>query len=160
MESHATRLTQAHIHLDRLTHNLRLIAAEAPGASLWPVVKANAYGHGAQIVARHLVESGHRTLCVADVAEAMELKDASIDASYIVLSATLPEHGEALVANGFEAVVCTRDMVEALARESKKAQREMSLHVKVDTGMGRIGIRPDDVSAFLAHCREFPTLRV
>ncbi len=160
MQSHATRLTQAHIHLDRLAHNLRLIAGEAPGASIWPVVKANAYGHGAEIVARHLVESGHRTLCVADVAEAMELKDASIDASYIVLSATLPEHSEALVAHGFEAVVCTRDMVEALARESKKAGREMSLHVKVDTGMGRIGIRPIEVMAFLAHCREFPSLRV
>ncbi len=159
MGSH-TRLTRAVIHLDRLTHNLRLLAAESQGAALWPVVKANAYGHGAEIVAGHLIESGYGTLGVADLAEAVTLKDARIDARFIILSATLPEHSQALVEHDLEPVVGTRDMVEALARDAAHAGRQVSLHVKVDTGMGRIGIAPEDVPAFLEHCASFPALRV
>ena len=160
MECDATRLTRAVIHLDRLTHNLRLLAEESQGAALWPVVKADAYGHGAEIVARHLVGSGYATLAVADVAEAAALKNAGIDASYIVLSATLPAHSQALVEHGFEPVVCTREMVEALARDAANRGCQVLLHVKVDTGMGRIGIAPEDVAAFLEHCASFPALHV
>jgi alanine racemase len=160
MAAHEHRLTQALIHVDRLTHNLRLLQAEVGERALWPVIKANAYGHGAHIVARHLVSLGYRTLAVADVAEAAAVADAEIAATCIVLSATLPEHAEALVAYRCEPVVCTLEMAEALARAATRAGQRVPVHVKVDTGMGRIGIRPEDAPGFLDRLRAYPALRV
>lgn len=63
-------LTHALIHLDNLTHNVRLLEEVVGGRPLCPAIKANAYGHGAENVARHLVALGHDTLCVAHVSEA------------------------------------------------------------------------------------------
>jgi alanine racemase len=160
MDHCINRLRQVLIHLDRLTYNVRLLQAQVGKCSLWPVIKANAYGHSAEIVARHLVRLGYRTLGVADVAEAAALTDAGIDATFLILSALLPEHSEALVAYGCEPVVCTFEMIESLARAAQKAGKRVAVHLKVDTGMGRIGIRPEEVPAFLERCRAFPALRV
>jgi alanine racemase len=156
----ASRLTRVYLHLDRLTHNLQLLQAQVGAVPLWPVIKANAYGHGAAPVARHLCALGYRTLGVADVAEAVFLADKGIDVTCVVLSATLPEHSEALVAYGCEPVVCTREMADALARAASTQGRRVSVHVKVDTGMGRVGIRPDEFAGFIEHCRALPGLHV
>jgi alanine racemase len=153
-------LTQAVIQLDHLAHNVRLLQDLVGGRPLWPTIKANAYGHGAEIIARHLVDLGCDTLCVAHVSEAIALLEADIRATFITLSATLPEHAEALVASGCEPVVCTTDMVETLAEEAEKAQKVVKVHLKADTGMGRIGIRPEEIPEFLAHCRTLPRLQV
>lgn len=156
----ASRLTKAFVHLDRLTRNLRLLQAQVGTCAVWPVIKGDAYGHGAQIVARHLVGLGYRTVGVADLEEAAALVDAGIAATIIVLSATLPEHSEALVAYGCEPVVCTLEMAESLARAAERMGTRISVHLKVDTGMGRIGIRPDQVPEFLECCRHLPALQV
>lgn len=156
----ARRLARAYIHLDRLTHNVRLLQERVGRRQLWPVIKGDAYGHGARIVASHFVRLGYRTLAVADVDEALALIDAGVEATFLVLSATLPEHSQALVALGCEPVVCTREMAEALARDAAAAGRRISVHVKVDTGMGRLGIRPAEVPGFLDRCRALPGLRV
>jgi alanine racemase len=148
------------VHLDRLTRNLRLLQDLAGNRAVWPVIKGDAYGHGARIVARHLVDIGYRTLGVADLEEAVALIDAGIEATIVVLSAALPEHSEALVAYGCEPVLCTLEMAESLARAAARTGRRVSVHLKVDTGMGRIGIRPDEVPAFLERCRGWPALRV
>ena len=71
--------TQARIHLDRLTHNVGLLQELAGDRPMWPAIKANAYGHGAVIIARHLVELGYTTLCVAHAREAIHLSEAGID---------------------------------------------------------------------------------
>lgn len=160
MTYHINRLRQVLIHLDHLTHNVQLLQTQVGRRALWPVIKANAYGHDAELVARHLVHLGYHRLGVADVAEAAALADAGIDATFLILSALLPEHSEALVAYGCEPVVCTYEMVEALARAAQKAGKRIDVHLKIDTGMGRIGIRPDEVLTFLDHCRAFPSLRV
>jgi len=160
IEASARHLTRAYIYLDNLTHNLRLLQSLAGSAAVWPVLKANGYGHDATIVASHLVRQGCHTLCVADVEEAVSLVDAGVKASFLILSATLPQHSEALVAYGCEPVVCTLDMVESLAGAASKAGRRLAVHLKVDTGMGRLGIRPEDVLSFLDRCRDFPSLRI
>jgi alanine racemase len=159
-DPHAWHQTKAFIRLDHLTHNLRLLQMQVGTVPLWPVLKANAYGHDARIVATHLVRRGYTTLCVADVDEAIALIKAGVHATFVVLSATLPHHSEALAACGCEPVVCTLEMVQALAQAAEKVGRRLSIHLKVDTGMGRIGIHPWEVSAFLERCRDFPTLRV
>ena len=159
-EPRARHLTQAFIHLDRLSHNLSLLQAQAGKASIWPVLKANAYGHDAAIIANYLIRKGYSTLCVADVEEAVALADAGAHATFVVLSATLPEHAAALVSHNCEPVVCTFEMVAALAREAEHYGKRISVHVKVDTGMGRLGIRPQEVLSFLGRCAGLPALRV
>jgi alanine racemase len=159
-EPRVRHLTKAFIHLDHLTHNLRLLQTQVGSVPLWPVLKANAYGHDAEIVAAHLVRLGYTTLCVADVDEAIALAEAGIQATFIVLSASLPQHSEALVAYGCEPVVCTLEMVEALARAADKIGHGVAVHLKVDTGMGRMGIQPQEVQAFLDRCLDFPALWV
>lgn len=152
--------TRALIHLDRLTHNVRLLQDIVRGRPLWPAIKANAYGHGAEIVARHLVARGCNTLCVAHAPEALALRQAGVDATFIILSAALPSQTEAIVAGGFEPVICTTGMADALAAAAERQGREVAVHLKVDTGMGRIGIAPDEVASFLDHCRNLSRLRV
>ena len=155
--SHPTR---AVLHLDRLAHNLRLLRDLAGGRPVWPAVKADAYGHGAVAVARALVARGCDTLCVAHSVEAEELAMAGVRARFLLMSAALPEASEAIVAHGFEPALCTRESAEALAAAAARAGRRVDVHVKVDTGMGRIGVRPDELAGFLAFCRTLPGLRV
>ena len=153
-------LTQAFINLDHLTHNVCLLQELVGPRPMWPAIKANAYGHGMEIIARHLVHLGYDTLCVAHITEAISLREAGIDARLILLSATLPEHSEAIIACNSEPAVCTLEMVAALSHHAQKASKQVSVHLMVDTGMGRIGIYPDEVPAFLDQCSTFPALRV
>lgn len=160
MVAQTGNLTKAYIHLDRLTHNLGLLQALVGARPMWPAIKANAYGHGMQIVARHLIAGGYDTLCVAYVSEAMELIDAGIEARYLLLSATLPEHSEWIVKNRCEPALCNHEMLEALAKAAEKLAEPISVHLMVDTGMGRIGLQPEEVPAFLERCQAFPSVKV
>ena len=156
VDPQTSRLTRVYLHLDRLSHNMKLLQRQVGDRALWPCIKANAYGHGALIVARHLIRLGYETLGVADVGEAVELIDSGVEATFIVLSAMLPEHSEALIAYNCEPVVCTSEMVDALSKGAMKMGKRVVIHIKVDTGMGRIGIRPDQVSQFLKYCGNCP----
>lgn len=158
MDYRTSHVTQAFIHLEHLAHNMRVLQELVGHRPLWPVLKANAYGHGADIIGHHLVHLGYTHLCVAHVAEAIELVEAGVQATIIVLSATLPANSEYFVAYGFEPVVCTLEMIESLARAAARTGRRIAVHLKVDTGMGRIGIQPEAVTAFLDRCRAFPTV--
>jgi alanine racemase len=160
LDYHTSYLTRAFINLDHLTHNMNLLKALAGNRPLWPAIKANGYGHGAEIIGRHLIRLGYKTLCVAHVEEAIDLVEAGLEATFIVLSATLPENSEYVVAYGCEMVVCTLEMVEGLARAASKAGKRVALHLKVDTGMGRIGIRPDELIDFLERCADLPEVYV
>jgi alanine racemase len=160
MPSGPKHLSRAYINLDHLTHNLRLLQEMTGERPMWPAIKANAYGHGMEIVARHLTSLGFDTLCLAHITEAIQLKEDGIQARLLLLSATLPEHSEAIVAYDCEAAVCTMEMLQALAQGASKAGKQVNVHIKVDTGMGRTGIRPDEVPAFLEGCRRFESLRV
>ncbi len=157
---HTSPLTRATIHLDRLSHNLRLLQELAGGRPLWPAVKANAYGHGMVPVARHLVAQGCATLCVAHVSEAEALADAGVTARVLLFSATLPEHSEAVVRLGCEPAVCTLEFAAALSRDAQRLDRPVTIHLMVDTGMGRVGIRAEDAPAFLERCAALPGLHV
>lgn len=152
--------TRALVHLDRLTHNLELLRELAGGTPLWPAVKANAYGHGAALVGRHLVALGCDTLCVAHAEEALELRESGVDATFVVMSAWLPEQAEVFVEHGFEPVVTGLESVEALSRAAARSGRQGVVHLAVDTGMGRIGIPPERVADFLERCRKHEGVRV
>jgi alanine racemase len=152
--------TWLEVHLDRLEHNLRLLAEIARGRPLWPVIKSNAYGHGVVGVARALVDFGYDTLSVARVSEALELVEAGLRSRIVLLSPCLPEEAETVVTHGFEPSVCRRDTLDALSAAAEGLGRPVAVHVKVDTGMGRTGLQPDEVHEFLDHCGARPGVRV
>ncbi len=153
-------LTRACIHLDNLSHNMNLLQRLVGKLPLWPAIKANAYGHGAEIIGRHLIKTGYSTLCVAHIPEAIELVEKGLDARFIILSPTLPEYSAYVVNYGFEPVVCTLETIQSLSAAAAKAGRSVDVHLKVDTGMGRVGIRPEDVPAFLQQSRAYPGVRI
>jgi alanine racemase len=152
--------SRAAIHLGRLDRNLGLLRELAGGRPVWPVIKANAYGHGALLVARELVTQGCETLCVAHLAEARELAESGVAARFLLLTPCVPEESEAVAACGFEPALCTLETAEALARAARRAGRRLDVHVEVDTGMGRVGIQPGEALAFLARLQGLPELRV
>ena len=131
----------AETRLGAVRHNLRQLAAPAGGAGrVMGVVKADAYGHGAVAVARVLAEEGVGVLAVATVPEAAELRQAGIDARVLVLAAPLPEFLPAYERLGLEAVVSSAEVAEAVVRNAPT----VPVHVKVDTGMHRLGLAPVD----------------
>jgi len=152
--------TKAYIHLDNLTHNMNLLQDLVGKRPLWPAIKANAYGHGAPVIARHLIASGCRTLCVAHAPEAVKLLERGLDAAYVILTPTLPENSPYVVRYGLESVVCTLEEVASLAAAAREARKSVTVHLDVDTGMRRVGIRPGHVTDFLDQCANFPEVHV
>ena len=140
---YAVRPTHVQVDLTQIAHNLQVIRAHVgPSVAVMAVLKANAYGHGIQIVARHLESVGCDTLCVAHASEASALRAAGIRARLVLLSGAQPEDAETIAQHGFEPVVCTRQTLEALSLAAARAGRKVAIHLKVDTGMGRLGVRP------------------
>jgi Alr-MurF fusion protein len=153
------RPTWAGINLDAVAHNIRRLQAIA-GVPVMAVVKADAYGHGAVRVARVALASGATALAVATLSEARTLREADITAPVLILGYTPPwQAGEAVQLN----VMCgvfDLDVARALSQAASAAQREATIHVKVDTGMGRLGMLPDEAGPFLHGVSQWPALRI
>lgn len=139
--------TRALIHLANLRHNMASVRALlTPGVELCPMVKANAYGHGAVIVARAAVEAGARFLGVASVDEGLELRSAGLGIPILVLRNLLPDETEATVSADLTPFVADQAGIGALEAAASRAGRRATVHLKIDTGMGRVGCRPDEAA--------------
>lgn len=155
------RPTVAEINLDFLSHNLEQVRLRVgSSAEILAVVKANAYGHGAVPVARRLVSDGVAMLGVATVEEGIELRDAGIEAPILILGGIFGEDLTAVAAFHFRPVVYTREVLRPLSEAALAAGTEIDVHVKVDTGMGRLGTALDDLPGLLAAIARTPELRV
>lgn len=137
---------RAEIDLDAIRHNVRQLAAR-PGDAIMGIVKADAYGHGAVPVARALVDEGVEWLGVATVPEAIELRAAGVDARILVLAAPLAEFLPAYETHGLDAVVSSAAIADAFVG------RSIPVHVKVDTGMHRLGLAPAEAPAVVRQLR-------
>ncbi len=134
--------TFAEVDLDRINANLDLISSVAK-VPMAPVIKANAYGHGAVIIARELEQRRDViACCVATVAEGVELRSAGIKKRIFTLGGIVPEQAGTVVEYGLEAVLSDLDSARALSRRSKKGER-VSVHFKINTGMTRLGADPE-----------------
>jgi alanine racemase len=130
----------AEIDLDAVRANVRTLAGVALPAALMAVVKADGYGHGAVPVARAALDAGAEWLGVALVEEGAELRAAGIDARVLVLSEPPPPAAPAVVALGLTPVAYTRPGIEALAKAVADSGADpLPVHLKVDTGMHRVG---------------------
>ena len=135
-----TPLTTVEVNLSLIRHNLgeirRLIG---PGPRIMAVIKADAYGHGAIPVARTVLESGATFLAVARISEAVELRTAGIQAPLLLLGEVHAEQVPYLCHHDIRATVLSLDTARMLSREAVKQPRPLKVHIKIDTGMGRLG---------------------
>jgi alanine racemase len=147
------RPTEAVVDLSAVRDNYRL-AVEIGGRPAIGIVKANAYGHGA--VARVLVEAGSPLLAVALVEEGIELREAGIDAPTLVLGAAYGDEYGALVRHRLTPLLFTPVHVRRLAAAARAAGVRAPAHLKLDTGMGRIGVGPDALHEMIVALRGAP----
>ncbi len=154
--------THARIHLQNIRENLeRIRGAVGPQRRILIAVKANAYGHGAVEVSRLAEGMGIDWLGVATVPEGLQLRDAGIRLPILKFSPTFPEEMAAAMTAGISLAVCSRENAQSLEAAARETGAQAVVHLKVDTGMGRVGVMPEEAPALAAflegHC---PHLRL
>jgi alanine racemase len=154
------RLTWVETDLDAIRHNQRRLIALAEGAPVMAVVKANAYGHGAVGVARAALEAGAAWLGVARAGEGLALRAAGLDAPILVLGYTPPELAAEALGQNITLTVFDADVAAAYAAAGRALGRPARVHVKLDSGMGRLGVLPADALDFVRALRGLAGLSV
>ncbi len=148
-EAGDVRATRAVVDLGAIRHNVAGVRDRiGPRRRLMAVVKADGYGHGALEVSRAALESGADCLAVAIPEEGRDLRAAGIACPILVFGLIQPREAWKSVAAGLEQTVCSLELLDALDQESRKRSVKTDVHIKVDTGMGRIGLAPGDVVEF------------
>jgi alanine racemase len=159
----AVRPTRAEINLEALRHNLRIVRRHAGGTPVWAVLKADGYGHGAPALARTL-ERDRRVdgFCVALIEEGVELREAGIVAPILVMGGHYGNAHEEVIARGLVPVVHDAGQIAAFARlvRAGVASGPIDVHLKVDTGMARLGVTMRDLPALAARLADSPEVRV
>jgi len=152
-------LTWAEIDLDAIAFNAAGLKARAGGkAELMVTVKANGYGHGAVQVARAALEGGATRLAVHRALEGVQLRQAGITAPILVMGYTLPAVSERVVRWNLTPTVNSQPQAEALSAAAVAAGKMLPIHVKIDTGMGRYGLLPDEALGFVRFLSQLPGL--
>lgn len=144
-----TSPTVALIDLAALAHNLRQVRRLAEASDILAVVKADAYGHGAVSVAGMLAQEGVRRFGVATIQEGALLRDAGLQAQILVMGALLPAQLDDLLGYRLTPVVHQAAIAEALAARLDGSPTPYPVHLKIDTGMGRLGFLPEEVLPLL-----------
>lgn len=157
----ANRAVWAEIDMNALEDNIRNIKSCIKGnAKFCAVVKANAYGHGAIEVAKKAVEMGADYLAAAVIDEAIELRKAGFTTPILILGATPLECAALLVDYDITQAVFTVEQAKAISAEAMRRGKAAKVHVKVDTGMSRIGVRPEVAGEFAKEISELPNITV
>ncbi|GAB6139054.1 alanine racemase [Halanaerobaculum tunisiense] len=147
------------IDLDNIGHNVSEFKKKLPEETLLTsVVKADGYGHGAIEVAKTALQSGADRLAVAILDEAIKLKKAGFEVPILVLGWTPQEAAEQVVKHNIITTVYNYENVSNLAKKAVELNKKVKVHVKVDTGMGRIGLQPDEAINFISKIKELPNL--
>lgn len=138
----------AEVNLDNLAHNIRQVRKYTnKDALIMAVVKANGYGHGAIDIARTFLENGADRLGVAILSEAIELRKANITESILILGFTPSSQYEKLLEYNLIQTIYNYEEAKILSQKALKQNKEATIHIKVDTGMSRIGFLPTEESA-------------
>jgi alanine racemase len=154
------RPTAALINLLALDHNFQEVRGRAGGRKVLAVVKAQAYGHGAVAVSRRLVDLGAGMLGVALVEEGRELREAGIHAPVLIMGAVFPGQADEVVRLGLTPAVASLAVARALSQAAQRRQAPVAVHIKIDTGMGRIGLSPEAAPDLIAEVMELEGVRV
>lgn len=148
------------VDLAAIRHNIRTLAEHASGAEVMGVVKAYAYGHGNPQCARAMIQGGATRLGVARVAEGVHLREAGIDVPIHVLTEAPPGGIGLMLDHDLTPTVYTEGFAAALSDQAQARDREVAVHLKVDTGMHRVGVPEDDLDDALAFLKDSPNLAI
>ena len=133
--------TCAEINLNHLSHNILAIQEKVSPSMVIPVVKADAYGHGAVPVTKHLVKVGFNFFAVAQLKEAMELRESGITQPILIFERLFPEEIPDAIKAGFRVTVFGKEDIHWI--ENAGQEQRANVHVNIDTGMGRVGVLTD-----------------
>jgi alanine racemase len=150
----------AEVDLAAIRHNVTTLRGLASGAEVMAVVKGYAYGHGNPACARAALEAGATRLGVARVAEALHLRDAGIKAPIHVFTEPPPEAIVALLDNSLTPTVYTEAFARALSDEAGRRDVVVRVHLKIDTGMHRVGVPADDVVDAVSYLSSLPGIEI
>ncbi len=148
----------AEIDLDAIRYNAGILSQLVAPASLCAVVKADGYGHGAPSVAKAALAGGAIGLAVALVGEGIELREHGISSPTLLLSEPCGQGVEAAVAAGLTPTIYTSEGIAQFAKAARRLGRKVAVHLKVDTGMHRVGAFPEDVLNLVTMILEEPNL--
>lgn len=145
INKHYLRPTWAEISLDNLKHNIKALK-ELIGSNteICAVVKADAYGHGSTHVAKVLMETGVKFLAVATLSEAIELRKSGCNVSIIILGYTPKEQGDLLIEYNIIQTIYSYEQAVTFSKIAKEKNKNLTVHIKVDTGMSRLGFQISD----------------
>jgi alanine racemase len=158
MAQGTSRPAWAEIDLAAITHNTKVLAQLVRPAQLCAVVKANGYGHGAAAVARAALAGGAIGLAVALVDEGVDLRRRGVRGPVLLLSECGAEAVDAAMANNLTPTIYTAEGLELFSAAARQLGQRKSVHVKVDTGMHRVGAPPAEVPALLRAVADDPLL--
>jgi alanine racemase len=157
----ARRPTWAEIDLNNLAANFNRVRQRVtPAARVMAVLKANAYGHGAVECAQRLSREDADWFGVALPEEAIQLRAAGIKEPILLLAGYWPGQAAACIQHQLTSVVYRLEMIEALNQAAANAGVVIDVHVKVDTGMGRLGVRFDQLNEFIPGLAQFRNVRI
>ncbi len=154
------RWAWAEVHTGLIQHNVAIIAERVAPAKIWAVVKANAYGHGAVPVAQAALAAGATGLCVAIVDEGVALRRAGITAPILVLSEQPAELAEFIVGYQLTPTITTSRGAAVIGNLATQQQRTVPVHIKIDTGMHRVGIDPAELRQLVSYMGSQPSLTI
>ncbi|HKM38764.1 MAG TPA: alanine racemase [bacterium] len=156
------RPTWVEVDLKAIRANLQAIKKlVGPQVKVMAVVKANAYGHGAFKVAQTVLEAGAASLAVATLDEAVALREQGINVPILVMGTSIPGGGiEEAIRYNIAQALCSVELAQALSATAQKMRSVALAHLKIDTGMGRIGIGPETATRFMDQIAKLPGLQV
>ncbi|MEA1912166.1 MAG: alanine racemase [Spirochaetota bacterium] len=141
------RPTRAIIHTDNFRHNIKLVRNQVGRDKLvCMAIKADAYGHGANELCSMAIEEGVSYFAIATVGEGVSLRKSNLTIQILLLTLTTPDEFPEIIANDIQPFVADRAYIKGLNREAKNQGRVLDVHLHVDSGMGRIGCRPDQAA--------------
>ena len=153
--------TWVEINLDAIANNVKNIKKLiGKKKELMAVVKGNAYGHDILEIASVVLNNGATRLAVARLEEGIFLRKTGVTVPILVLGLTLKQQAELLVSYNITPTVCEYEMIEKLSESAIKEDKVVKVHLKVDTGMGRIGIFPHDILRFIRRIRALKNVEI
>jgi len=159
-DDEAQRPTIAAINLDAIAKNVRRIRGRVHPAEMMAVVKADAYGHGAIPVAQTALSAGASQLAVALFEEAVELRRAKIAAPILVFGGFFEKQIDSFIANHLQFTLYDLHLAKVISRRAQALGRKAQAHVKIDTGMGRVGLQPNEAIEAILAMAKLPNLEL
>jgi len=156
-------VTRMEVNLDNIADNFKSISRYVSPAAVIPVLKGNAYGHGAVAVARVLVEAGATHMAVAKLDEAKELVSAGVDTGKVdilIMTVTLPDEIKEAAELGISMFIPDLPRLQYVKSLARRSSRPVGFHIKVDTGMGRLGFMPDEAPQVAEELRDLGSARL